>query len=391
MSAAMTAALCALILLASSSISFAAETRRVSIEHGTAALHAAIAPEGAAIVHTEQVYVLAKVGGQTVRQNDPAGEAARVLKQLLVRLQDAGAKPDPLLRVNLYAATPEAAATARQIFEQELQPTPPITCVVTALPDPNATIAADAVAWVARDDNAVTIREGASILPSGGATFISGQAAKGDMATATRETMAGLGKTLEFLKLTRDDVAQVKAFLQTMSEAAIARREIEAFFAPKDAPPISFVEWTMNAPIEIEMIAKEAPQQDPSSGTVEFITPPWFKPSPVYCKVTVVHGGSMIFTSGLVSAKPMPDAAANEVRDIFDALRELITKAGGDMTHLAKATYYPATDETSKALNQIRPEFYDPQRPPAASKAPVRGTGVAGRHITLDIIGVTPR
>jgi hypothetical protein len=53
-----------------------------------------------------------------------------------------------------------------------------------------------------------------------------------------------------------------------------------------------------------------------------------------------------------------------------------------------KATYYISTDEASAKLNQLRPRFYDPQRPPGASKAPVAGTGRAGKTITLDMIAV---
>jgi len=56
--------------------------------------------------------------------------------------------------------------------------------------------------------------------------------------------------------------------------------------------------------------------------------------------------------------------------------------------NLAKATYYVSTDATSKALNVLRPNYYDPKRPPAASKALVPGVGREGRTLTLDMIAV---
>ena len=57
------------------------------------------------------------------------------------------------------------------------------------------------------------------------------------------------------------------------------------------------------------------------------------------------------------------------------------------MRHLAKATY--VTDElTSTKLNEIRREFYDPKRPPAASKSSVAGTGIEGRTLAIDLIAV---
>jgi type I restriction-modification system DNA methylase subunit len=45
-------------------------------------------------------------------------------------------------------------------------------------------------------------------------------------------------------------------------------------------------------------------------------------------------------------------------------------------------------NDASAKLNELRPKFYDPQRPPAASKAQVFGVGVANRSLTLDMIAV---
>ena len=66
----------------------------------------------------------------------------------------------------------------------------------------------------------------------------------------------------------------------------------------------------------------------------------------------------------------------------------MLRKTGSDMRHLVKATYYVTDEDASAALNKIRPEFYDPQRAPAASKASVVGTGVPGTSVTLDMIAV---
>ena len=55
---------------------------------------------------------------------------------------------------------------------------------------------------------------------------------------------------------------------------------------------------------------------------------------------------------------------------------------------LVKAPYYVSADEPSRQLNAQRPRYYDPKRPPAASKATVAGTGRKGRGITLDMIAV---
>jgi enamine deaminase RidA (YjgF/YER057c/UK114 family) len=94
----------------------------------------------------------------------------------------------------------------------------------------------------------------------------------------------------------------------------------------------------------------------------------------------------LIFVSGLYG--PAGSNGARQVESIFESLKDILTEAGGDLRHLAKATYYVADDDSSRALNEIRPRYYDSTRPPAASKISVAGVGSAGRSITLDMIGV---
>jgi enamine deaminase RidA (YjgF/YER057c/UK114 family) len=62
---------------------------------------------------------------------------------------------------------------------------------------------------------------------------------------------------------------------------------------------------------------------------------------------------------------------------------------GTDLDHLVKATYYVTDEETSSRLDVIRPKFYSPNRPPAASRAMVAGVGFPERSVTIDMIAVT--
>jgi hypothetical protein len=62
--------------------------------------------------------------------------------------------------------------------------------------------------------------------------------------------------------------------------------------------------------------------------------------------------------------------------------------SGSDLKHLVKATYYVSGDAVSLGLNQLRPRYYDPLRPPAASKAIVPGVGYSSRTLTMDMIAV---
>jgi len=96
--------------------------------------------------------------------------------------------------------------------------------------------------------------------------------------------------------------------------------------------------------------------------------------------------GPTLYVSGLYGTRAK-DAEA-EIQQIFATLEGLLKKGGSDFRHLAKATYYVSTPEASQKLNDLRPRYYDPRRPPSASKAIVAGVGVERRSVTLDMIAV---
>ena len=110
------------------------------------------------------------------------------------------------------------------------------------------------------------------------------------------------------------------------------------------------------------------------------------KPSPTFSKVALVETDSQIFISGLASREP--GGGDDQVRDVFSQLKEILVASGSGLEDLAKATYYVSDKDASDMLNQLRPDYYDPERPPAASKAMVHGVGRADRTISMDMIAV---
>jgi enamine deaminase RidA (YjgF/YER057c/UK114 family) len=195
--------------------------------------------------------------------------------------------------------------------------------------------------------------------------------------------MESLKRTLDFLGLDLSDVVHVKSFLHPVSAAAEVEKRIAAFFGDA-APPQVFVEWTSQDRIEIELIA--AARSGQGGAPIEYLTPPEFTASPVYAKVVRAAHPATIYISGLYP--PAGGDAAAQIKDLFAQLTGILGRTGSDLRHLAKATYYVASDDTSRLLNQLRPDYYDPRRPPAASKAGVAGTGLRGRDITMDMIAV---
>lgn len=346
------------------------------------------------LLHTPQVHAWNDSG--KIASPGRAGDQVKLAFERLGEALVAGASGfNDLVRLNVYAASNDLVRRVREQLE-DLIPAgsrPAVTNVVGGLTDAGSLVALDAVAVSSKPAGLVNVnaawgrsaaRQG--VLAPGRKLFISGQAEKGaSLRECTRATMTSLQQTLEMFQLSAEHVVQIKSFVTPIGGKAEVEDEIARFFKPDRLPPLVYVEWKSTLPIEIELIAAvpEGTFASATSESVEYHTPKWLSSSPIFSRVALVNSPTTIYTGGLYGK---PASAEAQVRDIFAQLREITAETHSDLKHLAKATYYVASDETSAKLNAVRPEFYDPQRPPAASKAVVAGVGLADRGITLDMI-----
>jgi len=338
-----------------------------------------------------------------------AGSAEKQSEQLLTNLETvlkaAGSGLDKLVRLHLYALSHEAAECVLEQLRKRVDPEvrPAVTIVLTPLPHREALAAADAIAVAASAGRGRTlvgpkvaadfgprtgaaVRADAAILPPGGVAYLSGVPAAGGLTeSAVTKAMNILLNTLRQLNLSPADIAQIKVFLAPASSAEEVLRQIDPLFADQPTPPVVFVEWLASVPVEIELVA-QLPPQAKKQPALEFFTPAEFRPSPAFSRAALVRGQRQIFTSGL--SPRIEGTIGAQTRDVFRQLQEIAATAGSDMGRLAKGTYYTSADNASHALNKVRPEFFDPARPPAASKVMVHGVGQAGRTITIDMIAV---
>jgi enamine deaminase RidA (YjgF/YER057c/UK114 family) len=200
-----------------------------------------------------------------------------------------------------------------------------------------------------------------------------------------RKTLESVAATLKHLGLGLKDVVQVKSFVGPIEAVDGAEREIIAFFKDEPlVPPMVFVASTTAPSIEIELIASAAAAPVKAAAAVEYITPPGMTTSPVFSRVARMAAGPTIYFSGLYGESEQN--GFEETLEIFNQLGVLMGRTDTDVRHLVKATYYVSTDEASTNLNERCLKVYNPQRPPAASKAPVSGTGFKGSTITIDMI-----
>ena len=305
-------------------------------------------------------------------------------------LKSGGSSLPQAVKLNVYvtqdSATPKVEAALALAFSGTHKPA--VSFVTTTLPNSAALIAIDAVGVAA--DAKVVSSSSCAVLPVGPRVYISGQAEKGDgtLADATKQTMASLGRTLEFLGLEWRHVVQLKSFLTPMAQHADAQKEIAAFFSGTPVPPLVFLEWKSTLPIEIEIIVSAAGNEALAQGpSVEVRTPPSMTTPAIYSRLTITRHPITIYTSGLYSADNQAPAEA-QLRSLFAHLKQCLDLSGSDWMHLVKATYYVNDDDLNKWHNTVRPDYFSPRRPPAASKASVSGVGRAGHGIAMDFIVV---
>ncbi len=370
----------------------------------------AVVVEGGTLAYTNQFLPVTPKG--ELLGNDAESQTEAVLNHLDAALKRVFSDLSRAVKLNVVVTNADVAVGVRAALANQFaaRSHPAVSFVQSRLPHPGALVAIDAVSvaqppgsgpWFGRNISRVRgQRPFAQVTSFSDAPriYISGQAEKGmDLGDATTKTLASLKKTLDHLGVEHDHVAQVKCFLTPMSEVQAAQDAIENAFDGL-APPCVFVEWQSSLPIEIELIVPDmrtanlihkatvAGKPLPPLQPLEFITPPGMTASPVFCRVVRVNDPRTIFVSGLFSREAGDGAA--QVNDVFAQLQDILKASGSDLRHLVKATYYVSDNDASAKLNELRPKFYDPQRPPAASKAQVFGVGLAGKSLTLDMIAV---
>jgi enamine deaminase RidA (YjgF/YER057c/UK114 family) len=348
------------------------------------------------LVFSTQLFPLTETGS-------PVAEGAGEQAEFLLNRAEAALGEGAAARVakwNFCVSSDEGVDAIRKILDRRYAGADraAVSFVVGQLPRPGVLVGLDFVAVEpVRGEERLVRRQHPLLQPlalnpaaptlcialPGSLVFVAGQAeAGGSIAEATRNTLKSLEATLKSLGLSFADVISVRSFLSPMDQTGAAVEEIHKLHQG----PQVVVEWLAPGTIEIELVAASPnPPAEPEQ-RVEFLTPPGMQASPVYSRVARTYGTSLIFVSGLYGTSSR--SGAEEVNQIFASLEQLLKTAGGNLRNLAKATYFVSTDDASTKLNELRPKYYDPQRPPAASKAMVRGTGISDKTLTLDMIAV---
>ncbi len=378
----------------------AAELIRVGPGDGLMGGSEAVRVPRGALAYTSQV-LATDLGGRVVGPGNSAVQMDRAFENLALALAEADTSLERIVRLNAVVDSPEVGhALARSIkarFPSESRPA--VTLVEGNLPLPGALIALDAVAFIGtgRADGDREVRlapdelassSGTSpwaVLPAGPRVYVSGRAAEGEPAVAAADALRQLEETIAFVGLDRSHLVQLKCFLRPISAACEVRSRLEQHFSGA-VPPLVFIEWQHPLTIEIEAVAAAGTATEQGAPAIEYLTPPGDRDSPVFSRLVRITHPESIFVSTLNGHTD--DQGETQILEMFSDLARILSNAGSDLKHLAKATYYVSDGFTGQKLNELRPEFYDPARPPAASKVPVRGTAVTARSLAVDMIAI---
>ena len=358
----------------------------------------AVVVDSMPLVHTRQLFPFDSAG-KLVGERAADKQIEQVLANLDAVLEDSGSDMSKLVRVNVYAMSTTVVRRFYKHLGKRLDGDvrPAVTSVLTPLPYREVVVAVDAVAGAAEDGAGVALkrceslagddqRADAAVLPAGGIAYLSGHPEGYSLTELpTTRSMARLMKTLGQLELAPEDVVQIKVFLNPITAAEEVRREIEAFFPDRPAPPMVFVEWLASLPVEIEMIARLPAAEEPAE-PVTYFDPPEFRPSNTFSRVALMRADRQIYIAGLYAGQPSRGQA--QADSLFGQLDAVLKETGSDMRHLVKATYYVSDDDAARWVDRTRPKVFDPVRPPAASKLMVHGVGLPQRTMTVDMIAV---
>lgn len=332
---------------------------------------------------------------------DVRAQALQALKNVDAALAAVGSSLGQVVKLNFYFSRDDDAPAVDAVVAELFSDRPvAASWVTTSLPKAEALIGVDAVALapvktatvqvkMAIDRPAPMVGASIAVMPAGRRIYVSGQAERDkDLPSSARKTLESLGRTLEWLGLTKADVVQLKAFFGPFHEHRSVVEEIAAFFAGTPIPSCVLVEWTNQSyPIEIELVVSGRVGGELNPDGVGFFTPPGLVRTPWYSRIAIVDPGHpLIYISGLYGQTA--GTGRREWMEIFSQLGDILWETGSSMRHQVKGTYYASNGAAGRLRTEVRDVFFDPARPPGSSAMTTRGTGRAGRSNTLDMIAI---
>lgn len=180
-----------------------------------------------------------------------------------------------------------------------------------------------------------------------------GQIVPGGLSNQTQQVLASLRAVLGSARCDLETVAKLNVYISPSNAISVVSQALAREFSHANKPAATFVVTLLpNPAARVAMDAVAVPHVQSKPSKVEWISPLGHQDREII-PAAMPPPGPLIYVSGMA-----------------------------DTNHLSD-------DFAGNKLNDIRAEFFNPLRPPAASKAKVRGVAVADKTITVDMIAVT--
>ena len=339
----------------------------------------AVVVQGVPLVHTRQLLPEDRNGKMV------EGSVDKQIDQLLANidavLTDSGSSMSKLIRLNVYALSPATITRFQEVLAKKLDPSvrPAMTTILTAMPHPGALVAADALA-AGSDKGPGVVRQrcqtvggdkdyaDAAVYAARRRGLFLGPAgrrrAHDDGRHQVDDHADEDARSVEALACRRG--CKLKVFCKPASAADDVMRELKKFFPGQMVPPVLFIEWLTTIPVEIEMVAR-LPQDKKPAGSLVHYNPPDCVSFPSFSRIALVYTDRQIYIGGLFGQ----GASKEEGENLFAKLGEVLSKAGSDPLHMAKASYYVTDDNSAR--------FFD-KAPLEVPRSSVSACGLQGEY-----------
>jgi enamine deaminase RidA (YjgF/YER057c/UK114 family) len=212
-----------------------------------------------------------------------------------------------------------------------------------------------------------------------GLVFLSAQMAASDGPTdpvepLTAKALAGLRESLKNVGLEAADVARVTCYFSSLDSVAASRKLVEAEY-PRAA--LNYVQPTRSA--EHALAACEAvarAHQAPPGGTLRIAPEDGQSPAAFIVAPQVVFTGTQNSFG----------YQEQDTRLAFGRLQKALEQAGASLRDAAYVRYYPLSTGITAQIRKVRPEFFDPARPPAGTLVLVEGLTSMDAGFAVDVV-----
>lgn len=260
-------------------------------------------------------------------------------------------------------------------FSERHRPLPVLTVVhVGGLPMPGAQVVFESIAIARKEVN------------PHGLAFISGQAATSPGPLDPVEPLAA--KSFERLRAAvaaagagPRDVLRVTCFFSSLEDLNRIRVQFDREYPQAARNYLQAQRVPTQALAECEAVARLS---SPPAAPLEVRNPAGAQPAASYSQVALVAAPQLVFT-GMQASYGFRD---DDARLAFERLGKTAEQAGTSLKHAAFAGFYPLSASIAQQVRRVRAEFFDSDRPPAATMLAFESLPAMDAGFAVDLIAI---